>query len=58
MIQLLEGGVYLVDGRELIPDDAQAAGVLKDRLGDVYKRQQSLGEQPASRDRAQLSETL
>ena len=23
MIQLLEGGAYLVDGRELIPDDAQ-----------------------------------
>ncbi len=44
MIQLLEGGVYLVDGRELIPDDAQAAGVLKDRLGVCPSREEAAKE--------------
>ena len=44
MIQLLEGGVYLVDGRELIPDDAQAAGVLKDRLGVCLSREEAAKE--------------
>ncbi len=44
MIQLLEGGVYLVDGRELIPDDAQAAGILKDRLGVCPSREEAAKE--------------
>ncbi len=44
MIQLLEGGAYLVDGRELIPDDAQAAGVLKDRLGVCPSREEAAKE--------------
>ena len=44
MIQLLEGGAYLVDGRELIPDDAQAAGGLKDRLGGCPSREEAAKE--------------
>lgn len=44
MIQLLEGGAYLIDGRELIPDDAQAAGVLKDRLGVCPSREEAAKE--------------
>ncbi len=34
MIKLFEGGAYLVDGRELIPDSADAPKVLKQKLGE------------------------
>ncbi|WP_069998944.1 hydratase [Cellulosilyticum sp. I15G10I2] len=34
MIKLFEGGAYLVDGRELIPDSLDAPKVLKQKLGE------------------------
>lgn len=34
MIKLYEGGAYLVDGRELVPDNGDAPKVLKQKLGN------------------------
>ena len=48
MIQLLNGGAYLVDGKQVIPAGGEAAAKLKAAAGvspvsythlDVYKRQ-------------------
>lgn len=43
MIKLFETGAYLIDGKELIKDDQNAAAALKQRLGDsVPTKEQAL----------------
>ena len=34
MVKLLDGGAYLLNGNEVIPDNGEAAAVLKSKLGD------------------------
>ena len=35
MVQLFEGGAYLLNGTELVPDTKDAASVLESQLGSV-----------------------
>ena len=34
MVKLLDGGAYLLNGNEVVPDNGEAASVLKSKLGD------------------------
>ncbi len=34
MVKLLDGGAYLLNGNEVVPDNGEAAAVLKSKLGD------------------------
>ncbi len=41
MIQLLEGGAYVLHGREIIPDNTDASAILKNRLGSVPVKEEA-----------------
>ncbi len=34
MVKLLDGGAYLLNGNEIVPDNGEAASILKSKLGD------------------------
>ncbi len=44
MIQLLDGGAYLVNGTEIIPDGAQAEEAVKGRTGKTVSREEAAKE--------------
>lgn len=44
MIRLYDGGVYLVNGTEIIPDDAQAQNEIKSKTGKEISRQEAARE--------------
>ena len=39
MVQLLEGGAYLLNGTEIIPDTKDAPSVLESQLGQVPSKE-------------------
>ena len=39
MVQLLEGGAYLLNGTEIVPDTKDAASVLESQLGSVPSKE-------------------
>ncbi len=44
MIQLMEGGAYLLNGTELVPDNGEAAAVLKKKLGVCPSKEEASKE--------------
>ncbi len=44
MIQLLDGGAYLVNGTEIVPDGAQAQAEIKNRTGREVSREEAAKE--------------
>lgn len=44
MIQLMEGGAYLLNGTELVPDKGEAAAVLKKKLGVCPSKEEASKE--------------
>ena len=41
MVQLLEGGAYLLNGTEIIPDTKDAPSVLESQLGSVPSKEEA-----------------
>lgn len=44
MIQLSDGGAYLINGTEIVPDSAQAQAEIKSRTGKEVSREEAAGE--------------
>lgn len=44
MIELLQGGAYLLNGQEIVPDDAQALDIVKKKTGRQLTKQEAAKE--------------
>ena len=51
MIQLFEGGAYVLNGTEIIPDSKDAVSVLESRLGKAPSKEEAKKQTIAYGDR-------